>query len=218
MWMMIFGQAVYQIVVALTLHFAGHAIFNFNSTDNAIKIDQDNELSTLVFNTFVFSQICAFASRSPAEAQPLTPLRSQHVQRSSSRQGNERLCWRVQERVLLGHLCHQYVPPSSLPSTSLTRRDLAVVGGQALIVSFGGAAFQVVKISGRDWLISIILGALALPLAMLIRLLPTAPFERFMIRFRLYPDPNAPLPTVNPAAEERQWNEGSFAVYARLPS
>lgn len=83
-----------------------------------------------------------------------------------------------------------------------------VVGGQALIVSFGGAAFQVVKISGRDWLISIILGALAMPLAILIRLLPTAPCERFMIRMRLYPDPNAPLPTMNPAAEEKQWNEG----------
>lgn len=58
MWMMILGQALYQIGVALVLHFAGHAIFNFNSTDEAVRIDQDAELKTLIFNSFVFCQIC----------------------------------------------------------------------------------------------------------------------------------------------------------------
>lgn len=87
-----------------------------------------------------------------------------------------------------------------------------MVGGQALIVNFGGAAFQVVRIGGRDWGVSIILGALSLPLAVLIRLLPPEPFERFMIKFKLFPDPRAPLPTTSPAADDRQWNEGSNSV------
>lgn len=67
---MILGQALFQIVVALTLHFAGHQIFSFNSTDNGIRIDQDNELSSLIFNTFVFCQICEL--RRPCQHSLLT--------------------------------------------------------------------------------------------------------------------------------------------------
>ena len=83
-----------------------------------------------------------------------------------------------------------------------------VIGGQALIVNFGGAAFQVVRIGGRDWAISIILGLIALPVAVLIRLLPPGPFERAIIKLRLYPDPNAPLPSHAPAADDKKWGEG----------
>lgn len=48
MWMMIFGQAIFQIIVALSLHFGGRAIFGLYATDIAAIIDQENELSTLV--------------------------------------------------------------------------------------------------------------------------------------------------------------------------
>lgn len=44
MWMMIIGQAIYQIIVALTLHFAGARIFGLYSTDIAQEIDFENEL------------------------------------------------------------------------------------------------------------------------------------------------------------------------------
>jgi Ca2+-transporting ATPase len=44
MWMMIIGQAIYQIIVALTLHFAGARIFNLFSEDLAQEIDFENEL------------------------------------------------------------------------------------------------------------------------------------------------------------------------------
>lgn len=57
MWIMILGQSVYQLVVALTLNFAGHEILNLHSTDPALSIDQENELKTLIFNAFTFSQI-----------------------------------------------------------------------------------------------------------------------------------------------------------------
>lgn len=57
MWIMILGQSVYQLVVALVLNFAGHSILNLNSTDPALSIDQENELKTLIFNAFTFSQI-----------------------------------------------------------------------------------------------------------------------------------------------------------------
>ncbi|KAK4701418.1 P-type Ca2+ transporter type 2C, partial [Phenoliferia sp. Uapishka_3] len=91
-----------------------------------------------------------------------------------------------------------------------------MVGGQIIIVEFGGSAFQVVRVGGRDWGVAIVLGFLSLPLAVLVRLLPPEPFERFMIRLRLYPDPNAPLPTSSPSAEERQWGEGIGKVIDNL--
>ena len=57
MWMMIIGQAIFQTIVALVLHFAGSKILGFTDTEPAAIIDHENELKTLVFNTFVFCQI-----------------------------------------------------------------------------------------------------------------------------------------------------------------
>lgn len=71
------------------------------------------------------------------------------------------------------------------------------IGVQILIVFVGGSAFQVTKINGRDWGISLALGLVSLPLGFLLRCLPNAPFERLLILFRLLPDPNA-LPTTEP--------------------
>ncbi|KAL7420199.1 plasma membrane calcium [Cryptotrichosporon argae] len=73
-----------------------------------------------------------------------------------------------------------------------------MVGGQILIVEVGGAAFQVQRIGGRDWAISLIAGAISLPIGVMVRLCPTAPIERLLIRCRMYPDPSA-LPVVAPA-------------------
>lgn len=56
MWKMIVGQAIYQLVVTLILYFAGEGILNYNADGKEAK-DQHNDLSTLVFNTFVWMQI-----------------------------------------------------------------------------------------------------------------------------------------------------------------
>ncbi|KAI8887494.1 PMCA-type calcium-translocating P-type ATPase [Backusella circina FSU 941] len=44
--------------------------------------------------------------------------------------------------------------------------------GQAVIVSFGGAAFQVVQLDGIHWAISIIIGLVSLPVGVVVRLIP----------------------------------------------
>ncbi|KAI7860205.1 PMCA-type calcium-translocating P-type ATPase [Circinella umbellata] len=46
------------------------------------------------------------------------------------------------------------------------------VAGQALIVQFGGAAFQVVPLDGIHWAISVLVGLLALPIGVVVRLIP----------------------------------------------
>lgn len=51
MWKMIFGQAIYQLVITLILYFAGAKIFSYTSEDEV------KQLPTLVFNTFVWMQI-----------------------------------------------------------------------------------------------------------------------------------------------------------------
>lgn len=53
MWKMIIGQAIYQLVVSLVLHFAGMDILGYDKS-NPEKYD---ELRALVFNSFVWMQI-----------------------------------------------------------------------------------------------------------------------------------------------------------------
>ncbi|ESK85120.1 calcium-transporting atpase [Moniliophthora roreri MCA 2997] len=57
----------------------------------------------------------------------------------------------------------------------ITLLEIAI---QVLIVFVGGAAFQVVRVAGREWGISLALGFVAIPLGAVIRLLPDGPFER----------------------------------------
>lgn len=91
-----------------------------------------------------------------------------------------------------------------------------MVAGQYLIIQFGGQAFQVVPIGAREWGISIIVGAMSLPLAILIRTIPPGPFARFMVRTGLYPDEATLLGRNSPQAEEQQWNEGINKVVDNL--
>ncbi|CAG8559832.1 9887_t:CDS:2 [Ambispora leptoticha] len=50
MWKMIIGQSIFQLVITLTLLYAGSEILNYRK-------DQQAELQSLIFNTFVFLQI-----------------------------------------------------------------------------------------------------------------------------------------------------------------
>ena len=101
--------------------------------------------------------------------------------------------------LLHGHLPHQ----SAFTLISFTTPLIAaVVAGQILIVEVGGAAFQVTRLAGRDWAISLIIGALSLPLGVLVRLVPSEPIERFLIKIRVFPDPDK-LPTVTPEMENQ---------------
>lgn len=52
MYKMILFQSIYQVFIILLLHFLGHRILGFDHSNN-----NDNIVRTLVFNTFVFTQI-----------------------------------------------------------------------------------------------------------------------------------------------------------------
>ncbi|KII89872.1 hypothetical protein PLICRDRAFT_40040 [Plicaturopsis crispa FD-325 SS-3] len=91
----------------------------------------------------------------------------------------------------------------------ITLIEIAV---QVLIVFVGGAAFQVTRIGGREWGISLALGVVSIPLGALIRLLPNGPFERLFIKLHLLQNPEV-LPTVHPEAE---WNSAIELVRDNL--
>ena len=50
--------------------------------------------------------------------------------------------------------------------------NLIMIGGQVTIIFIGGRAFSVRQLNGAQWAYSIILGALSLPIAVIIRLIP----------------------------------------------
>lgn len=74
---------------------------------------------------------------------------------------------------------------------------------QVLIVFVGGAAFQVTRIGGREWGISLALGLVSIPLGALIRCIPNAPVERLIskIHFRPFWRKEEKLPTTRADAE-----------------
>ncbi|KAI8991117.1 PMCA-type calcium-translocating P-type ATPase [Mycotypha africana] len=55
--------------------------------------------------------------------------------------------------------------------------QVAVIVGQFLIVTFGGIAFKTVPLTPQQWLITVLIGSLSLPLGTVIRLLPDGGYE-----------------------------------------
>ncbi|KAL0574047.1 plasma membrane calcium [Marasmius crinis-equi] len=86
---------------------------------------------------------------------------------------------------------------------------LIEIGGQVLIVFIGGAAFTVTHIGGREWGISLALGAVSIPLGALIRCLPDAPFEKLFRKLGLFGRTKA-LPTSSAEAEEGWFGAASL--------
>ena len=77
----------------------------------------------------------------------------------------------------------------------------------------GGDAFQVTRLSGREWGISLALGSVSIPLGVLIRCIPTPPCERAFIKLRMM-RPDEVLPTTTPEIVQR--NEAITRVRGNL--
>ncbi|OAP54446.1 calcium-translocating P-type ATPase, PMCA-type [Fonsecaea erecta] len=58
--------------------------------------------------------------------------------------------------------------------------QLIIIGGQCLIMFVGGQAFSINRINGAQWGYSIVLGALSVPVAVIIRLIPDELFARLI--------------------------------------
>lgn len=181
-------QSTYQIAITLAFHFFGLQILGLEDTST-----NDTIVQTVVFNIFVFSQISnSFNSRRlDRKLNIFDGMLNNGYFIAVSLIGNSILC-----------------VPSGF---SLNRRSIEIVI-QIVVVFIGGAAFQVTRIGGLEWGISLALGAVSIPLGALIRLLPNKPFERLFVFLRLLPSSEV-LPTIKPDAE---WNEAIELVRDNL--
>ncbi|OJJ49724.1 hypothetical protein ASPZODRAFT_128236 [Penicilliopsis zonata CBS 506.65] len=83
--------------------------------------------------------------------------------------------------------------------------QLIIVAGQVMIVFVGGRAFSVYRLDGTQWAVSLVLGVLALPVAVVIRLIPDE-FLRRMIP-TIWPRKKAPEVLVSDEDQRRfEWN------------
>ncbi|EEP81081.1 Na/K ATPase alpha 1 isoform [Uncinocarpus reesii 1704] len=80
-----------------------------------------------------------------------------------------------------------------------------ITGGQVLIIFVGGQAFSVVPLNGREWGISIILGLISLPVAVIIRLIPDEFLHKLVPRFWTR-KPRGPQVFVSDEDQRYEWN------------
>jgi len=146
MWKLILGQSVYQLAVTFTLYFGGPTILSYHT---AYEMGQ---LKTMVFNTYVWMQIFnMYRYVSLREKLDNILLKS-----NSSRQVDNKL--NSFEGVQYNWL--------------LITLSLIMSGGQVLIMFFGGKTFAVTSIDRAHWGISLVLGALSIPIGFMLRLIP----------------------------------------------
>lgn len=167
----IVGQSTYLITIILIFHFLGSKILGYHHVDDSKQQKhQDSVVQTLVFNAFVFAQIWnSFNSR-----------------------GLDRKL-----NVFVGMTKNWYfiaitfIGSSFVPETACTVSNFlcAEVAAQIIICIIGGAAFQVTRMGAKEWIISLALGFVALPLGALIRLIPNEPCERVFVKLRLLSKP-----------------------------
>ncbi|KAF2143789.1 uncharacterized protein K452DRAFT_162339 [Aplosporella prunicola CBS 121167] len=88
---------------------------------------------------------------------------------------------------------------------------LIMIGGQVLIVFVGGAAFSVTKLNGAQWGYSIVLGALSIPVGIIIRLIPDEAISACVPeRFKRKPTPDLVI------SDDFEWNQGLLEIRDEL--
>ncbi|KAK2761537.1 hypothetical protein FQN54_001365 [Arachnomyces sp. PD_36] len=162
MWKMIIGQSIYQLVVTLILNFAGRRILSYDTGH------EQEQLRTLIFNTFVFMQIF--------------------------NQYNSR---RLDNKFNIFEGMHR--------NKWFIGIQFVIVAGQVLIIFVGSTAFEVTPLNGAQWGYSVVLGALSMPMAVIIRLIPDE-FIRKLIPQSWGRTNNGPELVVSDEDRRYEWN------------
>ncbi|KAK4141436.1 uncharacterized protein C8A04DRAFT_30934 [Dichotomopilus funicola] len=81
--------------------------------------------------------------------------------------------------------------------------NLIMIGGQVLIIFVGGAAFQITPLNGKEWGLSIGLGAISLPWGAAIRKFPDSWVEAMI--------PKIPLPNIWPFKSKKKQRKAADA-------
>ncbi|RFU24941.1 hypothetical protein B7463_g11402, partial [Scytalidium lignicola] len=91
--------------------------------------------------------------------------------------------------------------------------NLITISGQVIIVFAGSSALSTVRLSGTQWGISLILGAISLPVAVLIRLIP----DDLIGKFVPHPHDHSQFPQIGVPSDERfEWNDSLKNIREQL--
>ncbi|KAG0366024.1 hypothetical protein BGZ54_005918 [Gamsiella multidivaricata] len=153
MWKMILGQAVLQLVITFVLEYKGMDILNYNTVPSSLDalVAQNGDIPN-AYRTFKRQELDSMVFNTFVFLQIF----------------NEVNCRRLDNRlnIFAGIRSNRY----------FIVIFVIMVAFQAIIVEFGGAAFQTESLSGVQWVICIVLGLLALPVGVIIRLIPDEVF------------------------------------------
>ncbi|KAG0238257.1 hypothetical protein BGW42_006537 [Actinomortierella wolfii] len=145
MWKMIIGQATLQLIITLVLQFAGEDIFGFHEGKSADNIEQERLTAVYNYKQQVLSTIVF----------------------------NTYVCLQIFNEVNCRRLDNRLNIFSGITKNYYFMVIFVIMWVlQALIVQFGGTAFDTTAINGFHWLICIGLGFLSIPIGVVIRLLP----------------------------------------------
>lgn len=94
--------------------------------------------------------------------------------------------------------------------------NFVMVGGQVMIMFVGGKAFTVQPLTGIQWAISIVLGAISLPIAVVIRLIPDGFLRKIAPQFMISTR-SSPQYKSDPETGDRfEWNRGIEEIRQEL--
>lgn len=189
MWKMIIGQAIYQLVVTFVLHFAGRSILGYDSPPDGVT-------KTMVRHDPQYKEFTNWLRLD-------TLVFNTFVWMQIFNQLNNR---RLDNKFNIFEGIHR--------NSFFIAINLIMVGGQVMIIYIGGAALTVDRLNGAQWGISLILGALSIPIGVIIRLIPDD-----LIR-RLIPEALkrkvAPVLQLEDENEQFQWNPGMMEIRDEL--
>ncbi|KAI1316721.1 hypothetical protein EDD11_009537 [Mortierella claussenii] len=153
MWKMILGQAILQLTITFVLEYVGMDILNYDETPDWLqpKVDQNPKIKD-AYTGFKRQELDTMVFNTFVFLQIF----------------NEINCRRLDN--------HLNIFSGILKNRYFMVIFVIMVVFQVIIVQFGGAAFETEKLNGIQWLICILLGMLALPVGVIIRLIPEEMF------------------------------------------
>ncbi|EED24147.1 P-type calcium ATPase, putative [Talaromyces stipitatus ATCC 10500] len=84
--------------------------------------------------------------------------------------------------------------------------QLIIIGGQVLIIFVGGQAFAITRLNGPEWGVSLVLGVISIPMAVVIRLIPDEFVRRLIPTFWKRKKNRGPQVLVSDEERRYEWN------------
>lgn len=174
MWKMILGQAILQLVITFVLEYAGMDILNYDDVPQYLhdgRTEAEYESVAAAYKGFKRQELNTMVFNTFVFLQIF----------------NEVNCRRLDN--------HLNIFSGIQRNNYFMIIFVIMVAFQAIIVQFGGAAFETEALNGTQWAICILLGVLSIPVGVIVRLIPEEIFGPLKKWVNNAPAPRSSLPT-----------------------